>query len=78
MPETICLARTAREQGAAAASAFGAGFGGSVWALARVDQTEAFLTAWACAYRQAFPQHAQASTFFLTAAGPAAFRIEQP
>src|SRR5690606_27335378 len=31
--ETIHLARAARELGAAAASAFGAGFGGSVWAL---------------------------------------------
>jgi galactokinase len=78
VPETVCLARTAREQGAAAASAFGAGFGGGVWALQRADQAEAFLTAWARAYRQEFPQHAQASTFFLTAAGPAAFRIERP
>lgn len=76
VPETVCLARTAREQGAAAASAFGAGFGGGVWALVRADQAEAFLTAWARAYRQEFPQHAQAATFFLTAAGPAAFRIE--
>jgi galactokinase len=76
VPETICLARTAREQGAAAASAFGAGFGGGVWALQRTDQAEAFLTAWARAYRQEFPQHARASTFFLTAAGPAAFKLE--
>ena len=33
VPETIELARSARELGARAASAFGAGFGGSVWAL---------------------------------------------
>jgi galactokinase len=78
VPETVCLARTAREHGAAAASAFGAGFGGGVWALQRADQAEAFLTTWARAYRQEFPQYAQASTFFLTAAGPAAFRIEWP
>jgi galactokinase len=75
VPETVCLARTAREQGAAAASAFGAGFGGGVWALARTAVAEAFLTAWARAYRQEFPQHADTSKFFLTAAGPAAFKI---
>jgi len=33
VPETIFLAKAAREEGAIAASAFGAGFGGSVWAL---------------------------------------------
>ncbi len=33
IPETIALARLARHVGATAASAFGAGFGGSVWAL---------------------------------------------
>lgn len=33
VPETIALARTARAQGAFAACSFGAGFGGSVWAL---------------------------------------------
>ena len=33
VPQTIGLARSARQCGAAAASAFGAGFGGSVWAL---------------------------------------------
>src|SRR5204862_4044059 len=33
IPETIELARSARELGAVAACAFGAGFGGSVYAL---------------------------------------------
>ena len=33
VPETFHLARSARSLGAVAASAFGAGFGGSVWAL---------------------------------------------
>ena len=33
VPETVWLAREARGLGAIAASAFGAGFGGSVWAL---------------------------------------------
>ena len=33
VPETIALARAARELGAFAVVRFGAGFGGSVWAL---------------------------------------------
>ncbi len=33
IPETVTLARSARNLGAIAASAFGGGFGGSVWAL---------------------------------------------
>ena len=38
VPETIFLARSVRQIGAAAASAFGAGFGGAVWALGRIGQ----------------------------------------
>jgi galactokinase len=37
VPETIALARSARELGAFAACSFGAGFGGSVWALVDRD-----------------------------------------
>jgi galactokinase len=33
VPATMALARSARELGALAACSFGAGFGGSVWAL---------------------------------------------
>ena len=45
VPETIALARAAREQGAFAACSFGAGFGGSVWALVEGD-AEAFARRW--------------------------------
>jgi len=45
VPETIALARAAREQGAFAASSFGAGFGGSVWALVEHDAEE-FAARW--------------------------------
>ena len=69
------LAAAARRLGAAAASAFGAGFGGSVWALVQADRAEGFLAAWADAYRADYPQHAPLASFFLTAAGPAAFRV---
>ena len=75
VPETVYLAAAARQNGAIAASAFGAGFGGSVWAMVEVPKADSFLTAWAEAYRKEFPQNAESSTFFLTAAGPPAFRV---
>src|SRR6185295_16753382 len=43
--ETRLLVRIALELGAVAASAFGARFGGSVWALVRRDEAAAFLEA---------------------------------
>ena len=42
VPETISLAKHARALGAYAASAFGAGFGGSVWALVSRSEAEQF------------------------------------
>jgi galactokinase len=75
IPQTIHLAASARRLGAVAASAFGAGFGGSVWAMVATARAEGFLGSWSAAYREKFPQSAQAATFFLTAAGPAAFRV---
>ena len=58
-----------------AASSFGAGFGGSVWALVEAAAAEDFLTEWADGYFAEFPQHARRAAFFATAAGPAAFRV---
>jgi len=75
VPETVHLAAAARAAGAVAASAFGAGFGGSVWALVERAQSERFLSAWAESYRAKFPQRASAASFFVTDAGPAAFRV---
>jgi galactokinase len=75
VPETVALARTARECGALAASAFGAGFGGSVWALVCADRTETFLARWSAAYRAAHPEAASRGGFFTTRAGPAAFDL---
>jgi galactokinase len=75
VPETVFLAASARQNGAAAASAFGAGFGGSVWAMVERDLADDFLASWADQYRAAFPQHAKQSDFFTTGAGPAAFRV---
>ncbi len=75
VPETIELARLARELGAVAASAFGAGFGGSVWAMVKSDLADIFLAEWAGRYRSRFPASAKTSEFFLTCAGPAMFGL---
>lgn len=73
VPETIRLAKSARELGAYAASAFGAGFGGSVWALVSGDGANEFARQWQEQYQSTFP--ARASQFFVTAAGPALLRL---
>jgi len=70
VPETITLAREARALGALAASAFGAGFGGSVWALVRKNDADNFLLRWQQAYQQSGHQAARDSVFFSTHAGP--------
>ncbi len=70
VPQTVYLARSARQCGATAASAFGAGFGGSVWALIETNAADAFLAHWAEAYRGAFPKEAEQAAFFATGAGP--------
>ncbi len=69
-PETIALVASARALGAIAASAFGGGFGGSVWALVEKDRAEDFRAAWQDDYRRSFPGTARSSEFFLTEAGP--------
>jgi galactokinase len=46
VPETAALAGSARALGAFAASSFGAGFGGSVWALVHRDAALAFADRW--------------------------------
>lgn len=68
VPETIALAALARSLGAQAASAFGAGFGGSVWALVPRADAEGFEGDWARAYRERF-SHAT-PTFFRSDPGP--------
>ena len=73
--ETVYMAASAREFGAAAASAFGAGFGGSVWALVEDDKMDAFLNRWQENYRCEYPQRNGLSSFFSTAAAPAAFQV---
>jgi galactokinase len=72
VPQTIDLAREARALGAIAASAFGGGFGGSVWALVRSADAPAFADRWWEAYRRAHPASADRAEFFATAPGSSA------
>lgn len=70
-PETNRLAALARELGAHAASSFGAGFGGSVWALVRRTEAEAFAGDWLGRYRREHPTHESTSlTLASRPAGP--------
>jgi len=75
IPETVALQRQARALGATAASAFGAGFGGSVWALVPLRMARAFLGRWQAAYADSFPQRSAAAEFFLSAAGRSAYQF---
>jgi galactokinase len=73
--ETVFLVHRARELGAAAASAFGAGFGGSVWALVRRSDGDRLVEQLMSEYRRRFPRHTSAEAF-VTAAAPAAQRLD--
>ena len=46
VPETVFLAATATKMGALAASAFGGGFGGSVWAMVPARDAAGFESDW--------------------------------
>ncbi len=70
--ETADMARLARREGALAASAFGAGFGGGVWALVERERAGEFNRAWQAAYAEAHPQAAQSASYFASRPGPAA------
>ncbi len=75
VPETVELVRLARELGAPAASAFGAGFGGSVWCLLPADDAPGFLAGWRAGYLDRFPSRAGVERFLSTTAGPPALRL---
>jgi galactokinase len=63
-PETNWLAAAASDFGAFAASAFGAGFGGSVWALVKKAAAPQFVEEWAREYRAEFPASGSRAEFF--------------
>jgi len=73
--ETIHLQRFARELGAEAASAFGAGFGGSVWAMVPADHAEEFAARWRERYVRAHRHSASRAQFLTTAPSHPAFEV---
>ena len=64
LAETDWLPAAAQRLGAIAASAFGAGFGGSVWALVRCEEARAFCEAWEQEYASIFPERRVNARFF--------------
>ena len=75
IPETISLAGVARKSGAYAASSFGAGFGGAVWALVDKENAERFIDTWQVAYSKLHPESARLAQYFFSCPGPAAFNL---
>ncbi|MGP9844931.1 GHMP family kinase ATP-binding protein [Brachybacterium sp. 107] len=71
VPETSSLQRLARGLGAHAASAFGAGFGGSVWALVPTADAEDFAARWLDAYRAEHPERTRAAASLARPGGAA-------
>jgi galactokinase len=67
--ETSHLARSARARGAAAASAFGAGFGGAVWAMVPTADADAFVDAWRADYLATFPHRTEHALWLVTRPG---------
>lgn len=78
VPETDFLVQQARALGASAASAFGAGFGGAVWALAPSSQSWGLNEPWRLAYHARFPRRAEESRFLDVCPGPPAFYLFGP
>jgi len=72
---TAWLPKRAKALGACGATAFGAGFGGSVVALVPAEGAERFRAAWERDYRAAFPENDDTAAFFVMRPGPGATRI---
>jgi galactokinase len=70
VPEIDFLQRAAVRLGAAGASGFGAGFGGSIYAVVPAARAKSFMSQWREQYIARYPAHAGEASFFLTSAGP--------
>lgn len=76
VPEIDFLWKTARKLGAVAASGFGAGFGGSAYAIVRAQEATSFQRRWREAYAEAFPQLKPNAMWLTTRPAKAAHKIE--
>ena len=74
VPQTRLMVSLARERGAVGASSFGAGWGGSVYALVPTDDAEDFASQWLQAYRDR-EQKAEHSSTIVTRPGTGAYRL---
>ena len=74
VPQTRLMVSLAREAGAIGASSFGAGWGGSVYALVRADEAEGFAAQWLRAYQDR-EQGAEQAAVIVTRPGPGACRL---
>ena len=68
-PEIDFLRKSAVALGAAGASGFGAGFGGSIFAVTPASGARSFLAEWKERYARRYPRRAGQSDFFLTTPG---------
>ena len=75
--QTVWLADRATQLGAIGASAFGAGFGGSVWALVEINDIPIFVDRWRSDYLRRYPAFRESAEFIVTRPGPSAFEIEE-
>ncbi len=75
IPATTALVTIAKELGAVASSAFGAGFGGSVWAMVRRDDAESFTSRWRDRYVKSRSGHTARTHFFATSPSAPAFEV---
>ena len=74
VPQTRLMVSLAREMGAVGVSSFGAGWGGSVYALVPTDDAEDFASQWLQAYRDR-EQEAELSSTIVTRPGTGACRV---
>jgi len=70
VPEIDCLQKAACRLGASGASGFGAGFGGSIFAVTTADRAEDLLSRWRRSYQARYPARAGESVFFIAEPGP--------
>ncbi|SHI77945.1 galactokinase [Tessaracoccus bendigoensis DSM 12906] len=75
IPETNRLQALAREFGAIGSAGFGAGFGGSVWALVPAEGAAEFGEKWLRAYLVEYPQWEATASIVLTRPGGPARRL---
>ena len=72
VPPVDWLQRWSRRCGALGASGFGAGFGGSVYALVPADLAATFVAEWRSGFCRRFPEYAEACEMFVTLPSAAA------